>query len=55
LNYFEKCVPDKYADTFGELQLNKIDELLVSMQAEDNALRASTKALFGENTSVIFC
>ncbi|KAI6176580.1 Protein tweety-like protein [Aphelenchoides bicaudatus] len=52
LNYYEKCVPGKHSDTFGELQLNKLEELLVSMEAEDNALRASTKALFGENTSV---
>lgn len=54
LNYYEKCVPDNYADTFNELQLNKIEELLLDLKTQDNSLRASTKALFGENMSVGF-
>jgi hypothetical protein len=53
LNYYEKCVPDKsYTDTFGELQLNKIEELLLELKNEDVALRSSAKALFAENTTV---
>jgi len=52
LNYYEKCVPDNFNDNFGEIQLNKIEELLLELKAEDTSLRSSTKALFGENMSV---
>jgi hypothetical protein len=52
LNYFEKCVPNNDVDNFNELQLNKIEELLLELKTQDNSLRASTKALFAENMTV---